>query len=39
MKLLRLFLILTFMAVPMTAFTAEPEAKKAKTVDELADMY
>jgi cytochrome c553 len=39
MQLSRLFLILTFLAVPLTAFSAGPEVKKAKTVDELAAMY
>jgi hypothetical protein len=39
MKFSSLFVILVFMAVPLTALAAEPDAKKAKTVDELAAMY
>jgi hypothetical protein len=39
MKPLRLLALLIFLAIPLTAFAAEPEIKKARTVDELAAMY
>ena len=39
MKSLKPFLIMLFMVIPLMAVAAEPEVKKARTVDELAAMY
>jgi hypothetical protein len=39
MKSFKGFVVLILMALPLTAFAAEPEVKKAKTVDELAAIY